>query len=209
MNLQKQVLKCALIGDPSVGKTSLMERVALNKFTKDMSSTIGVDYRVISIRGVQPVDVQVWDTAGCERFRAITQTYYRNIDCALVAYSSQDPASLDAVVHWVRDIRAVDDGTPILLIATKYDERPIRVSEEDAYQIANNLDLHGPVFTSAKTMNAKEVQSKIKPFFRAIVVSRNNKNHDDEGFVGVHPIEFCAGRRRTSRTVAANCCTIM
>ena len=203
MNRQKLILKCCLIGNPSVGKTSLMERAVLNKFTRRMSSTIGIDYRVLGIRGVQPVDIQVWDTAGSERFRAITRTYYRNIDCAIVAYSSQDPQSLLDVAQWVREIRQIDEDTPILLVATKYDNPT--VGDAEAYEIATNLGMHGPVFTSSKNMKSDEIRTKLTPFFRAI--ARNKQ------VTAVPPaienIEFCAGPRKKARAMSTACCTIV
>lgn len=80
--IDKKVLryKVILIGDASVGKTSILHRFIHNKFKIEYNCTIGVDYWVksLSLDSEKIVDLQIWDTCGQERFKTITRQYYRD-----------------------------------------------------------------------------------------------------------------------------------
>ncbi|KAL7716380.1 Sphingomyelin phosphodiesterase [Entamoeba marina] len=95
-------VKILLIGESGVGKTALLQRYCDNKFTEEIISTIGVDYRSkrIDVKG-QQITLQLWDTAGQERFRNITTSYYRGSQGVLIVYDVNDYESVDGVVFLV------------------------------------------------------------------------------------------------------------
>lgn len=105
-----ETLKCVVVGNASVGKTTLMDRLMNNNLAQNAVATIGVDCRLIVFRGVNDIKVRFWDTAGCERFNAVTRIYYRGVDCALVCYSDEDEESLNAIEYWVNEIRKEHQG---------------------------------------------------------------------------------------------------
>ena len=76
-----------MIGDSGVGKSSLLLRFSDDKYRESDSSTIGVDFKVkqVELDGKQ-VKLQMWDTAGQEKYRTITSSYYRNAQGIIVAY---------------------------------------------------------------------------------------------------------------------------
>ena len=67
-----------LIGDPTVGKSALLRQFTEDKFAETSEPTVGVDFsaKMMQIDGKQ-IKLQLWDTAGHERFRSITRSYYR------------------------------------------------------------------------------------------------------------------------------------
>ena len=67
-----------LIGDPTVGKSALLRQFTEGRYTEQTEPTVGVDFsaKMMQIAGKQ-VKLQLWDTAGHERFRSITKSYYR------------------------------------------------------------------------------------------------------------------------------------
>ena len=73
----EQKLKILLVGDSSVGKSSLLLRYADDKFDPSFITTVGIDFKIKTIlcRG-KPLKVQIWDTAGQERFRTITNCLF-------------------------------------------------------------------------------------------------------------------------------------
>lgn len=82
------ILKYVLIGDSSVGKSSLLVRLTDDRF--DLTEpTLGVEFgsRILTV-GEQGkrVKVQCWDTAGTESFRSITRSYFRGAAGALLVY---------------------------------------------------------------------------------------------------------------------------
>nr|XP_025968652.1 ras-related protein Rab-25 [Dromaius novaehollandiae] len=72
------VFKVVLIGESGVGKTNLLSRFTRNEFNHDSRTTIGVEFSTRTVPvGAAAVKAQIWDTAGLERYRAITAAYYR------------------------------------------------------------------------------------------------------------------------------------
>jgi len=78
------LIKLVVIGDKSVGKSSLVLRFCDDTFPQQYIATIGVDFRIrtLDLEGKR-VKLQVWDTAGEERFKAITRSYYRGANVCL------------------------------------------------------------------------------------------------------------------------------
>ena len=80
-------LKLIAIGDSTVGKSAVINRFCSENYNENYLSTIGIDFKIktISVNG-QRIRLQVWDTAGSERFLTITRSYYRNADGVLLCY---------------------------------------------------------------------------------------------------------------------------
>ncbi|GIY24835.1 ras-related protein Rab-20 [Caerostris extrusa] len=81
--------KVVMVGDSSIGKTSLLLRYMEREFT-DCSSTIGAAF-VIKTWGVH--DIAIWDTAGEEKYAGMTTFYYRNATAAVLTFDMFDRAS--------------------------------------------------------------------------------------------------------------------
>ena len=86
MALRKKVLfKVIILGDPGVGKTSLMDQFVNKKFSNNYKPTIGVDFLTKEVLVEdRVVNLQIWDTAGQERFRAFGNAFYRGADCCVL-----------------------------------------------------------------------------------------------------------------------------
>ena len=81
------IFKLILIGDSNTGKTSLINRYVHNTFDKKHMCTIGVDFMMKRlIVNNQPIKLQIWDTAGMERYKQITSSYYRGANGAVVVF---------------------------------------------------------------------------------------------------------------------------
>ena len=95
-----------IVGNGAVGKSSMIQRYCRGTFTKTYKKTIGVDFleKQLRTRG-EDVRLMLWDTAGQEEFDAITKAYYRGAQACVVAFSTTDRASFDAVVRWKNKVR--------------------------------------------------------------------------------------------------------
>ena len=81
------LIKCLVIGDSGIGKSSLMVRFTDDVFNNHYISTIGVDFKIKTmVLNKKTVKFQIWDTAGQDRFRTITSSYYRGSNAILICY---------------------------------------------------------------------------------------------------------------------------
>lgn len=151
------LFKLLLIGDSGVGKTSLLLRFAENTFTDNFMSTIGVDFKIktIDIDG-KTAKLQIWDTAGQDRFRTITSSYYRGAHGIIVVYDVTQRETFDHVSMWMGEIeKYANDNVVKLLVGNKSDMDDKRqVSSDDGKQCADNMDIK---FLEASAKNSQNV----------------------------------------------------
>ena len=138
------VLKCILIGNSGVGKSSLVCHFTENKFS-DQDTTIGVEFgsKIIRIDD-DPYKLQVWDTAGQETFRAITKSYYRMAMGVLLVYDVTNRISFCDIPGWYRSIiENCAEGIPIVLVGNKSDrpESQRKVTYREGQELANQYNI--------------------------------------------------------------------
>ncbi|KAI9093131.1 P-loop containing nucleoside triphosphate hydrolase protein [Phlyctochytrium arcticum] len=148
------VLKVVIIGDGSVGKTSLRNQYMHQRFSHAYKATIGADFvtRTVSV-GDRNVAIQIWDTAGQERFQSLGVAFYRGADACILVYDVTNPASTASLYKWMTEfIRQADirdpERFPFVLVGNKMDDtRGRAVSKWEGQELAPSL----PLFeTSAK-----------------------------------------------------------
>ena len=147
--------KVVLLGDRGVGKTCLVLRFIEGLYNARQQSTIGAFFLTKKIKTARGDDckIQIWYTAGQERFRAMAPMYYRNAAAAVVCFDGTDQRTFQTMRTWVEELRAnVDDKKLVIAIAiTKSDldenrAETRRRAEEFASSINDALVLE----TSAK-----------------------------------------------------------
>lgn len=145
-NVSLKVVKSIVIGDMSVGKTSLINRYCRNLFEKDYKPTIGVEYEVkkYQILG-QEFHLQMWDTSGEERFKSITGAYYRGANVVTVVFDLTSPISLTNASTWLDDALEKTKSTvpEVFLVGNKLDlmkKNDLETTRERAIDIANQLN---------------------------------------------------------------------
>eukprot|EP01031_Cornospumella_fuschlensis_P037525 gene37525-45574_t len=142
--------KLLLIGDAGTGKSSVLLRFADDSFTESFIATIGVDFKIRTLayhdaltkRDVA-VKMQIWDTAGPERFRTITSSYYRGCTGILLCFAVADRESfVSATQMWTKEINKYAPTTSVLLVGLKGDLTEHRqVPFEEAQQAAADLGM--------------------------------------------------------------------
>ncbi|XP_059088530.1 ras-related protein Rab-23-like isoform X1 [Tigriopus californicus] len=117
-------IKVVIVGNGAVGKSSMIQRYCRGVFTKGYKKTIGVDFLEKPLRILsQDVRLMLWDTAGQEEFDAITKAYYRGAQACVVAFSTTDRASFQAVKKWRKKVEDECGGSsiPMVLVQNKID----------------------------------------------------------------------------------------
>eukprot|EP00029_Vermamoeba_vermiformis_P000061 TRINITY_DN10065_c0_g1_i1.p1 TRINITY_DN10065_c0_g1~~TRINITY_DN10065_c0_g1_i1.p1 ORF type:complete len:208 (+),score=25.78 TRINITY_DN10065_c0_g1_i1:253-876(+) len=156
--------KIVFLGDQNVGKTSIITRFIYDTFDDTYQATIGIDFfsKVMSVDN-KLYRLQLWDTAGLERFRSLIPSYIRNSNVAAIVYDITDKASFDNVTKWIEDVRAERGNEVILmLVGNKSDLLSQRaVSTEQGEQKAKEYNMEF-IETSAKSgLNIKSLFNRV------------------------------------------------
>ncbi|XP_033030850.1 ras-related protein Rab-36 [Lacerta agilis] len=140
-----KISKVVVVGDLYVGKTSLINRFCKDVFDRDYKATIGVDFEIerFEIAGV-PYNLQIWDTAGQEKFKCIASAYYRGAEVIITVFDLADIQTLDHTKQWLEDaLRENEPGSSfIFLVGTKKDlvsDAACERTEQDAIHLANEM----------------------------------------------------------------------
>lgn len=138
-----------------MGKSAILLRYTKNEFKMDGKTTVGVEFAAKKIHLVEPdknIKVQIWDTAGQEKFRAITKAYYKGAVGALLVYDITNRSSFENISKWYEEIKTYSEQQNFIvtmLVGNKLDLADNRqVKIEEASQWAENNKI-GFVETSA------------------------------------------------------------
>ena len=106
-NINSYNFKVILLGDSSVGKTSIFTRFLEGKFDENYKCTIGTEYKLHSIYPDlnTEVNLHVWDTAGSEKYKSITKQYYRDAHGIILIYDIANRKSFNNLNNWIEDIK--------------------------------------------------------------------------------------------------------
>lgn len=119
----KMPFKVVVVGEMSVGKTCFVQRACQNTFSADVKSTIGVHIDFANIVFPQrQVVLQVYDTAGEERYRSHSRSFYRGAQTAILVYDASQNASYDKLKSFYDEVMSVvDDESIFFVVGTKID----------------------------------------------------------------------------------------
>ena len=167
-----QPKKVIIIGDSNVGKTSILFRYVYGQFDDMSLPTLGAGFKTKDItwtdsRDVeQSVRVQIWDTAGQEKFDALTKMYFKNSDAAIIVYDVTNEFSFEKARKWVSDLKEIEqtEHSQVLkfLVGNKID-----MTEEQVIGMAQGSEYASKIGASFFEVSAKE-NTGIKNLFMAI-----------------------------------------
>ena len=173
----KYMFRICLIGNACVGKTSLLARYADNSFKESYANTIGVDFRVVTLKYKDIIaKVHIWDTAGNERFKSITINYYRSSHGFLYVYDITSKESFENLDMWI-NLTNENCGTNAInfLVGNKSDlEKEREVTKEEGEEFAKKYDL---IFIETSAKNNDNVD-KLFEYFTYKLIQYYQKNKD-------------------------------
>ncbi|KAI8386689.1 probable GTP-binding protein YPT52 [Nakaseomyces glabratus] len=210
--------KLVLLGDSSVGKSSIVHRFVKDTFDELRESTIGAAFlsQTVKIKdGNEDVVIkfEIWDTAGQERYKSLAPMYYRNANAALVVYDVTQPDSLSKAQSWVQELqnKVGDEELVIYLVGNKVD---IVEADESARKIETE---EGAEYAQAQKLLFKEVSAKtgagVKDIFQEIgeqlystkkAALKNKDQSRRTGSVSSNTVDIQTQRPSTNDT--SSCC---
>ena len=163
------VYKILLLGDSEVGKSCFLMRYADNVFVDNYITTIGLDYKLkyIQLDSGQVIKVQLWDTAGQDRYRTIAKNYYKGSHGILLLYDVTKTSSFENIREWIKDIREeVYEKAIIFLIGNKIDKKDqIKIKTEEGEKLAEEFNIP---FFEASAKSGENVDEIFKALYKKI-----------------------------------------
>jgi small GTP-binding protein len=199
----KIIVKLLLLGDSSVGKTSIIIKYISNKFMDTNIATLGVDYmdKTVDYNNLK-VFLQIWDTSGEEKFRSITRNFYRNADGLLVVFDLTCKESFNHVKNWINEAKEHKNDIKTILVGNKLDlEDEREVDKETALKFAekNNLKY---LETSAK--NGKNINNSFKEMIALILNDKTEQEIKKEFTKSDSSISINSGK--DGKKIKKSCC---
>jgi small GTP-binding protein len=107
--------KIIFVGDACTGKTSIINRIIDNPFNDTYEVSIGIDFmsKNIRFRG-QNIKIQIWDSAGQEKYKGLIPSYIRNSSIVFIVYDVSNRSSFDNVKNWIQFVKDIEKTTMIL-----------------------------------------------------------------------------------------------
>lgn len=94
-DIRLKAFKVIIVGPQAVGKSSILYRLSESQFNPNYLSTVGIDFKTYTVQIAEKnYSLQIWDTAGQEKFRSLTATYYKGSQGCVCVFDLTDPESL-------------------------------------------------------------------------------------------------------------------
>ncbi|CAE8692317.1 unnamed protein product [Polarella glacialis] len=155
----KKGFKLVLLGDASVGKSSILLRFLQNKFSEGLETTVGAAFstKTIECRGRQ-IKFEIWDTAGQERFRSLAPMYYRGASAAIVVYDQTNPLTFERAQEWVRQVNSTSTNPNIVIaLAANKADLPAEKRQVPLERAESFAEQEGLLLLETSAMTGKNV----------------------------------------------------
>ena len=129
----------------SVGKTCILSRYHKGVLPKTKTPTIGVEFatKIVTLSNGLNIKAQIWDTAGSEKYRAMTAAHYRKAVGAILVYDITSVESFNNVQKWATELKSLaEPDVIIMLVGNKSDlneSRVIQTEEGRKYAKQNEM----------------------------------------------------------------------
>lgn len=160
---EEVTLKILLLGDMTVGKTTLLLKY-IDNYTPDLYiSTLGIDYKTKNITyNDAQICLQIWDTAGQERYQVITKSFVKGTDGIIYMYDITNKQSFTNIKQWLEDTQEYSFGAKKIIVGNKIDmEEKREVSEEMKERLCKEMDVDLVEVSAKKGTDVNEAFDKL------------------------------------------------
>ena len=146
----RHVFKVVFIGDPGVGKTSIVAKHVSSAFKENYIPTLGtnISSKNYNIAG-NPISLMIWDIAGQEVFKTIIQKYFEGTNAAFIVYDVTRPETYHSIAVWYHEMMRFVPKTTIVVVVGNKTDLTRRVDKKEGEKAANQIGA-GYIETSAK-----------------------------------------------------------
>ena len=175
-------IKLMVLGDSSVGKSSILSKYCKNEFMSKYITTIGIDFQIkyLNINNKR-IKLQIWDTAGQERYRVVTKNYFNTSNGFVIIYDITSRESFNNINNWMEQIESiVGDRVKCIIFGNKNDlvsER--KVQKEEGEELAKRYNCS---FFETSAKEGNNIEEGFKSITLEIIEKlKNSKVKKDNG----------------------------
>ena len=173
--------KIVVIGDISVGKTSILSRFRYGSFEDSYMPTLGIDFFTKNLfYEDKTIRLILWDTAGQERFRSLIPSYLKNADCIIIVYDITNKESFNSLNHWLNSAKEnTIEGTIFIICGNKSDLKEKRtISNEEVNKFIEKNEL---IYVECSALNGEG----IKELFNTIAKNLGESNFAKSEYINI------------------------
>ena len=187
-----------------MGKTSILTKYIKNEFSLDYKVTLGIDFlnKEISKNNMK-INLQIWDTAGSEKYKSLLQSYYRNTEICVLTFDLTNINSFKNVEKWYKDFINISNipeknDFPFVLFGNKSDLiDDIKVKEKEVKKFCTGHNNMPYFFVSAKDgKNIEQSFEKIGDIAYNIIINKNKEDLPERKYLSIqkkkNPIFICS-----------------
>ena len=178
-------VKLVLLGDVGVGKSSIIKRYIENQFKEDSSSTWNANFfeKEVKING-QKIILELWDTAGQEQFRSITQIFVKNSKIIILVYNITSKESFNSLNYWYDFIIKELGPNVILGLAGNKNDLIFDENYEEEVKPEEGKQYAAKIGASFALMSAKLSSNEIIGLFHELLIKYLDLNDNTSYVVG-------------------------
>ena len=176
--------KVILIGDSSVGKTSLIIRFCDDKFKENSVATIGIDTKIkYVIRKEKKIELQIWDTAGQEKFKSLSKSCCNQMDGIIFVYDIGNNDSFKNIRDWYTNLKDIVDYDMVAcaLVGNKCDKNEKLVDKKRGEEFANKHKMAFIEASAKNNINVNEIFINLVDILVKLDIETDNKRKSKAG----------------------------
>ena len=158
--------KICIIGDIGTGKSTMLDRLCNNIFHTNYSCTIGVDFKIHNVYlddYNKNIKLQLWDTAGQEKFISIVRSYFRKMAGCIILYDVTNVESFRNIEKWIDELKGQCFKMPVIYIVGNKTDGDIQITNKmlnefiNNYKLNNNEKIYGLEISVKDNINIEEL----------------------------------------------------
>ena len=178
-NNQNQI-KIVLLGETNVGKTTIFQRFCDNKVDKSCISTIGVEFKIKTYKYKGKVySLQIFDTAGQERFRSVGEAYFRIGDGFFIIFDLTNIDSLKAVNEWIDKVNQTIENPKFIIVGNKDDIKE-QIPKENINEVLSKYIDKGIQFIKTSAYKNSNINNAFEIMIDILQKDNNNNEIKEE-----------------------------
>ena len=200
-------LKILTLGNSDVGKTCFILRYVENRFEIDHISSSGIDLRtkIITLSNNKKYRVDIYDTAGQERYKSISYNLIRNVDGIILMYSINKQTTYDSIAEWMKNILNIKkEGFPIVLLGNKCDlEDERKISEEEGKKLASQYNIS---FYETSNKDGKNIEAACSDLINKIIEYKEKEEKEKKKENGKNENKNIVLDKKTNKSFIKKIC---